>query len=75
MTSINLQCCDIKISSIQKKSPMYHMNLSRWLYTHSRQNINGCELVLEEIHYHTDLILQHCKFMLVNIMYSKILIF
>jgi len=37
-------------------------------------NINGCEFVLEEAHYHLVLISQHCKFML-NFVYSIILIF
>jgi hypothetical protein len=40
-------------------------------------NINGCELVLEEGHYHMVLVLQKCGLVLVNFMYSEfnILIF
>ena len=45
------------------------------LYLYSRQNINGCKLVLVEAHYDTVLISQHCKFMLVDFIYSKILTF
>jgi len=45
------------------------------LYLYSRQNINGCKLVLVQAHYHTVLISQHCKFMLVNFIYSRILKF
>jgi hypothetical protein len=45
------------------------------LYLYSIQNINGCKLVLVEAHYHTILISQHCKVMLVDFMYSRILTF
>jgi hypothetical protein len=43
----------------------------------SENNINGCELVLEEDHYRMVLVLQKCGLMLVHFMYSEfnILIF
>jgi hypothetical protein len=49
-----------------------HIDRDRCLYTSSRQNKNGCELVLEDVQYHIVLILQHCNFMLVRFMYFKI---
>ena len=38
-------------------------------------NINGYEPVLEQDHYHVNLVSQHCGFCVVNIVCSRILIF
>jgi len=47
----------------------------RCLYTCYRQNLSGCELVLEGAHYHRILMSQHCGFMFTNFMFSRTLIF
>jgi len=57
------------------RSPWDHINRGRYLYTYCRRNTNNCELVLGKAHYHAVLISQHCKFVLVNFMYSRNLIF
>ena len=56
------------------KAPWDHINWGSFLFKYSRQNINGCKLVLEEVYCHIFLISQHCNFMLVNFMYCRILI-
>ena len=38
-------------------------------------NINGCELVLEEAHYCIFLVSQQCGLILVNFLYSRIITF
>jgi hypothetical protein len=41
---------------LRDEIPLDHINRGRSLYTHTRQNISGCELVLEEAHYQTALV-------------------
>jgi hypothetical protein len=48
----------------------HHIHRGRSSFTYSRQNIKGCELVIEVAHYHTILISKHFKFMFVNFIYS-----
>ena len=46
--------------------PFDHIDRDRCLYTHSRQNKNGCKLVLEVAQHHIVLISQHYIFTLVG---------
>jgi len=41
-------------------------------FTCCRQNINICKLVHEAAHCHISLISQHCNFMLISFVYSRI---
>jgi hypothetical protein len=52
-----------------------YTDLDRCVYAYSIQNINGCEHVLEPVHYHIVLISQEHNFMLVNFTYFRILKF
>jgi len=60
---------------LRDEIPLDHIHRGRCLYTHTRQNIRGCELVLQEAHYQTALKSQNCNYMLVSFTYSRILIF
>jgi len=53
--------------------PVDYVDRDRCLYTYFRQNKNGCELVLEAVHYHIALISQQFDFMLVNFMYLMLI--
>jgi len=77
ITKIHILSIIYQLSDINNlgRIPLEPMHRSRCLYTCYRQNINGCELLLEGAHYHLILMTQHCGFMLSNVMYSRILIF
>ena len=51
--------------------PSDHTDRDRRLYTYCRQNIHGCELVLEAAHYHTVSVSQYCKFMYVDLQFDQ----
>jgi hypothetical protein len=51
-----------------------HIHRGRRLYTRSKQNIHSCKRVLEKAQYHIILVSRHGGFLLVNLVYSRILL-
>ena len=64
----------LKLTILQDEIRLDHIHRGRCLYTCSKQNMKGCEVVLEESHYHIILVPWYCGFILVNLVYSTLLI-